>query len=105
MEIKNKKLANPRILILILVLTLAVGLTSCQSASDPEAKLVSLIDIESTEIPEPTLVSELSTDAVPVDDQESDDEDECLLCHADQKSLIDTANPVVVLASESSGEG
>jgi hypothetical protein len=36
---------------------------------------------------------------------ESEDLNQCLICHTDQQALQDTADPVVVVESESSGEG
>jgi len=103
MEIKKRKHTFTRILIMILIL--AVGLISCQSASDSETKLVSPSDLESIVVAEPTFTAEPNADVAPLEDQASDNNDQCLLCHSDKQTLIDTANPVVVLESESSGEG
>jgi len=103
MDIKNKEYIVPRILIYMFIL--AIGLTSCKSASDQEEKLASQTNLISTVIATPMVESVLVEDAVPTEDQKPENIDECLLCHTNQQALIDTANPVVVLESESSGEG
>jgi len=36
---------------------------------------------------------------------DSEDLNQCLVCHADQQALKDTADPVVLVETESSGEG
>ena len=87
------------------MIILATGLTSCKSASDQEEKLASQTNLIFTAIAIPIDESELVEDAVPTQDQKPENIDECLLCHTNKQALIDTANPVVVLESESSGEG
>jgi hypothetical protein len=89
----------------ILLLILAIGLTSCQVDSATETDLVSQSDSDSTETLEITLEPEPVAAEVSVEEQESDNKDECLLCHTYKETLLDTANPVAVIDSESSGEG
>ncbi len=84
---------------------LAIGLTSCQSAPEQEKKLASQTILISTKIATPIVESELIEVAMPIEDQKPENIDECLLCHVNQQALIDTANPVVVVESENSGEG
>jgi hypothetical protein len=103
MDLKNNKYIVPSILIYILIL--AIGLTSCKSAPDQEEKLESQTNLISTEIAAPIVESDLVEDAELIEDQKPEYIDECLLCHTNQQALINTANPVVVLESENSGEG
>lgn len=93
----------PSFLIMLLGLLLLVGAVSCRADQTPE---ISQVDITATapvvmEDPEPTAVDEGAALA----DQPEENVDECLACHTDQQMLIDTADPVVDLESESSGEG
>ncbi len=69
--------------------------------------------VEPTSIPTaiPTEESAEPTDEPSVDESAADSssedipEDECLNCHTDKQSLIDTAKPEEEVVSESSGEG
>jgi hypothetical protein len=89
----------------ILIFVVMIGLSSCQShpAPDPDPgyQFVSAT-AESSAIITPSVSTEADLFA---EDQETEIPDECLICHSDQQKLIDTAKPVIVLESESSGEG
>ena len=100
---KNKDIKQTYFVILLLIL--AIGLTSCQVDSVTETDLVSQSISDSTETLEITLEPELVAAEVSVEEQESDNKDECLLCHTYKETLLDTANPVAVIDGESSGEG
>jgi hypothetical protein len=92
---------------LILGGILLLAAVSCQAAAtrQPETQ---------TEEPENTQV----VDSVPSQEEgegtsgedqgqvvEVEDPNQCLICHTDKQTLMDTADPVVVVESESSGEG
>jgi hypothetical protein len=42
---------------------------------------------------------------IAADEAEPEQVDQCLVCHTDQQALMDTADPVIVIESENSGEG
>ena len=87
-----------------LMLVLAV---SCQAGAAQPA-LTQTLDLEPTGVQiteeaeeEPTIeTGEDPTQAITAEEQ-----NQCLICHTDQQKLQDTADPVVVVESESSGEG
>lgn len=92
---------------IILVFVSAVTLAGCQSGTDLEAET----------IPEVTLESEVLLDSDPTEapsdetningstQVEKAEINQCLVCHTDQQELTNTAYPVEVVESESSGEG
>lgn len=99
----------------ILVLIFLVGCGQ-QTPATTEAKPTETHiaqPVEPTSIPTvaPTEESAEPTDEPPVDEVAADSssqdipEDECLNCHTDKQSLIDTAKPEEEVVSESSGEG
>ena len=102
---KNKKKSSSKIhylsLIIIGVLLILLAV-SCQS-SDPEVTVEPTQEQEEVlESPEPTVTE---SEEMASSEDESEPADQCLVCHTDQDTLMDTADPVVDLESESSGEG
>ena len=91
------------IIIGVLLILLAV---SCQTADSQVAEDPTQEEGEAEvlESPEPT-ETEAEEMAEAVIEEEPAVVDECLVCHTDQETLMDTADPVVDLESESSGEG
>jgi hypothetical protein len=88
--------------LLIAVFILIIGLSACQTNRvHQQEELSQLLEglPKSTVLPEPTEVTLFA------EDLETETIDECLICHSNQQTLIDTAKPVVVVKSESSGEG
>ena len=86
-----------------MLLVLAVG---CQTKGSEVTEDPSLVqeDAEVLESPEPT-TSE-TEEMVEVESEGDPAEvDQCLVCHTDQDTLMDTADPVVHLEAENSGEG
>jgi len=105
MDINRRNYPNPGILIFGLVLS--VTLASCQSAPETVSENI----IEDTQ---DISLEDNSESATTTDDDNATEADpelvveeinQCLVCHADQETLKDTAYPVVVIESESSGEG
>ena len=92
----------PSLIIIILGVLLLVGAVSC------EANIQEMPEVEETEIVSDSMSEPKETvevEEVTIADQPVEKVDECLACHIDQQILIDTADPVVDLESESSGEG
>jgi len=88
--------------LLIAVFFLFIGLSACQTNRlRQQEDLSQLLEglPKSTVLPQPIEVTLIA------DDLETETIDECLVCHSNQQTLIDTAKPVVIVESESSGEG
>lgn len=83
---------------------LILGAVSCQAAQDvsPETPTpaADASSLQATDTPDTagTEPSALAAEA-------AEPMDACLACHTDKQALIDTAAPLVVVASENSGEG
>ena len=101
MKSKDIEYLSKRILILVAM----IGLSSCLSNPVPEPVSGSQIVPDSSEITASASQAESSEGEIPAEDQEPDPKDECLICHSDQQTLVDTAKPVDIKESESSGEG
>ena len=103
-----KKIGNtsqniPSFLIILLGILLLVGAASCRANQTQELPAVEISTAEPvlTDVPAPTAVEDVAVLADPI----AEKVDECLACHTDKQTLVDTADPVVDLESESSGEG
>ena len=86
-----------------------LGVVSCRAVvpQQPETQSVYLEGSEDTQSAEPTITETAAVAAGEGSGQspEVDEVNQCLVCHADQQALIDTATALVVIESESSGEG
>ena len=93
-----------QLLSILLGILLILGAVSCQAQVDqqsvpgPEDETAAI----SQESPEPTDEVEEEEE---VEEVVAAEVDQCLACHTDQQTLIDTASPVEIAESESSGEG
>jgi hypothetical protein len=107
MAIKKKKVPSKvhYSVLMIIGVFLMVLAVSCQTA-DPQIVEEPTLEQEEEvlESPEPT-ASDPNEITEAQDEGESAEVDQCLVCHTDQDTLMDTADPVVDLESESSGEG
>jgi hypothetical protein len=83
---------------------LLLGAVSCQADQTqlPVAQTPELKPTQTQEAAEPTPSEESAAES---GEGEAALDDQCLICHTDQQTLIDTAAPLVVLENESSGEG
>ena len=90
--------------LLILGALLLLGTASCQAGAEDADPGLEAAPTQATQpLPETSAPEEEGGEVAAVPEEEA--VDQCLLCHTDQKTLIDTADPVVVVESESSGEG
>jgi hypothetical protein len=83
---------------------LLVFLAGCQSDQVENAEVTPTVEVEEADVES---VEEQDPEPVSMDSGEETQVvvDECLACHTDEGRLKDTADPVVDLESESSGEG
>jgi hypothetical protein len=71
--------------------------------NDPDEVAASLTAMPEEEAVDPT---EEATDPEPTEEVAAEPQvDNCVECHTDQQTLIDTADPVEEVASENEGEG
>ena len=106
MERKPKKqpLMIRRTALLFWLGMLLIGAVSCQAENAQPTAEQDLEETPLVETAEPTATEE-SSDVAVLEEVEAEPEDQCLICHTDQATLMDTADPVVAIESESSGEG
>ena len=99
----------PAAILMILGAGLLLVAVSCQAGATEQSE-TQTVDSENTAVPDST-ASESEDDAESSSGEgqglvvESETSNQCLICHTDQQALMDTADPVVALESESSGEG
>jgi hypothetical protein len=100
-KMKNFSIKNHYGTVIVLSILVILLAASCQS-SEPQETEVPTLKQEETEVlesPEPAPETEEMTEV------ETAEVNQCLVCHTDQDTLMDVADPVVHLESESSGEG
>ncbi|MFN2280950.1 MAG: hypothetical protein ACK2TZ_03735 [Anaerolineales bacterium] len=85
----------------ILILALAV---SCR-ASEQGSQVTPELELTETAASLEASLQVSPTAEIAAAEAEPEEVDECLACHTDKQELIDTADPVVVVAAENSGEG
>ena len=94
-------------IIILILFSVTPFLAGCQSQSIEEVKptIQQSVETEPTSEPEQSKTSsEQNPQEVAVAEKEAE-VNQCLACHTDQVRLEDTADPVVEVESESSGEG
>ncbi len=99
MELINKK--HIFSLIFTLTIFLSIVIAGCRSKPAPDLEPTPLPATDSDSV-EPAVAESVSET---IEDQKTDEVNECLECHTNQQTLMDTAAPVIVVESESSGEG
>ena len=95
--------------LLMLGVLFLLGAVSCRAVvpQQPETQTPYLEGSADTQSAEPTTTEAAAVAAGEGSGQpsEADEANQCLVCHADQQALTDTAAALVVIESESSGEG
>lgn len=79
---------------------LLIGAVSCQA----EQTQLPVAETATEEVAEPAATDEI-VEIAESEEPEEPPQDQCLVCHTDQQTLMDTAAPLVVQETESSGEG
>ena len=94
---------------LLLGALLLLGAVSCQAGQagqgEPQAAQVTETSLPGSPEPTTTAAPEMAAVDGQAPDAEPEEVNQCLVCHADQGALRDTADPVALVESESSGEG
>lgn len=88
-------------------IALLILIAACADATEEANSEVALVPTRQN-TPTPTLTDQTEpNEPIPVEMATPEEAvvDECLTCHLDKQRLIDTAAPVVVVESESEGEG
>ena len=107
MRVGMQKFEQKLTITILILFSLTPFLTGCQSQSVEEVEPTIQQSVETVPTSEPEqskTSSEQNTQEVAVAEKEAE-VNQCLACHTDQGQLEDTANPVVEVESESSGEG
>lgn len=86
---------------------LIVGAVGCQAVATQQSATQTLApeSADLTNAADSDAEAQISAGEGQGEGVEGDDPNHCLVCHADQQALMDTAAPVAVLESENSGEG
>jgi hypothetical protein len=93
------------IFLAIFVLSLLVAGCQSQSGETIEPTTQETVEVEVTSTPTQSASSSEEDTEAEAMAAEPAEVNQCLLCHTDQVRLEETADPVVVVESESSGEG
>lgn len=107
---EKKRSNSPKILhstLMLLGIILILGAVSCRVAESQQTPTPSAEAALETPSAEPTASESAVGTAGEGSDQlaEAEEVDQCLICHADQQALVNTAADLVVVESENSGEG
>lgn len=90
--------------LLVLGILILVAAVSCR-ASEGGAQVTPELELTETAASVEEALQVSPTAEMAEAEAEPKQVDECLACHTDKQELIDTADPVVVVAAENSGEG
>lgn len=106
---KNFSVKGQDSILLFLGVLFLLGAVSCQAVVPQQTETQTLhlegsADTQSAE-PTSTETAGVAAEAGSSQSPEADEVNQCLVCHADQQALTDTATALVVIESESSGEG
>lgn len=106
---KNFSVKGQYSILLLLGVLFLLGAVSCRAVVPQQTETQTLIlegsaDTQSAE-PTSTETAGVAAEVGSSQSPEADEVNQCLVCHADQQALTDTATALVVIESESSGEG
>lgn len=95
--------------LLLLGVFFLLGAISCRAVEpqQPETQTPNLEGSTDPQSAEPTAtdVAAVAAGGDSSPSSEAEEDNQCLICHADKQALIDNAADLVVIESESSGEG